>query len=165
MNLAPPIPRLGIREGGEVTADARVAMVNRTPVKSRAGAVRRSEYERASLDTALLSDALARTGSIAERARYASAPANALLEERASDNTATESERAVLSAVEQLLDSRRRATRLPVATVADSASAAHASTKVADALDWDNASWFASAVRYANDGRGAQQWYDRSLAT
>ena len=46
MNLAPPIPRLGRsrQEDGPV-ADGRVTMVNRTPVKSRAGAVRRERHQ------------------------------------------------------------------------------------------------------------------------
>ena len=41
MNLAPPMPRFG-RPGGEAEpAPVERALVNRTPVKSRAGAVRR----------------------------------------------------------------------------------------------------------------------------
>ena len=46
MNLAPPIPRLGrTRQEDEPVAAGRVTMVNRTPVKSRAGAVRRERHQ------------------------------------------------------------------------------------------------------------------------
>lgn len=46
MNLAPPIPRLGRPRGEDGPAtDERVAMVNRTPVRSRAGAVRRERHQ------------------------------------------------------------------------------------------------------------------------
>ncbi len=44
MNLAPSIPRLGSRRGEEAAVDER-PMVNRTPVKSRAGAVRRERHQ------------------------------------------------------------------------------------------------------------------------
>jgi len=131
----------------------------------RSGPVRRSEYERASFDAALLTQAVERAGTINESARYASAPAKALLEDKVESNTATLSERAVLVAVQSLLDGRRRASRLPVAESQPHATAPSAATKLGDARDWDDAAWFGSAVRYTNDGRGAQQWYDRSLST
>ncbi len=131
----------------------------------RAGSIRRSEYERASLDIMLLTHAYSHAGAIDGCARYASAPAKALLEDRVGSGTATDDERAVLAAMQSLLASRRRATRLPVEPSPLHVGAPDSATKLADAQDWDNAAWFASAVRYANDGRGAQQWYDRSLAT
>ena len=131
----------------------------------RAGAVRGSECERASLDSALLTHAFVHTGNIDDAARYASAPAKALLEERVEAGSATPEECATVALVQSLLDSRRRTTRLAVAALPTGAALRNYATKLADAQDWDDASWFASAVRYANDGRGAQQWYDRSLAT
>lgn len=45
MNLTPSIPRLGRRRGEEAAVDERLPMVNRTPVKSRAGAVRRERHQ------------------------------------------------------------------------------------------------------------------------
>jgi cell division protein FtsW len=45
MNLAPSIPGLGPRRGEDAATDERVPMVNRTPVKSRAGAVRRERHQ------------------------------------------------------------------------------------------------------------------------
>ena len=45
MNLAPPIPRLGARQGDGTSDGERATMVNRTPVKSRAGAVRRERHQ------------------------------------------------------------------------------------------------------------------------
>ena len=45
MNLAPPIPRLGrpAADGDAISVER--TMVNRTPVKSRAGAVRRERHQ------------------------------------------------------------------------------------------------------------------------
>ncbi len=46
MNLTPSIPRPGrLRQGDEPAVEPRVTMVNRTPVKSRAGAVRRERHQ------------------------------------------------------------------------------------------------------------------------
>lgn len=45
MNLAVSIPHLGPRRAEEPEVDERVPMVNRTPVKSRAGAVRRERHQ------------------------------------------------------------------------------------------------------------------------
>ena len=45
MNLTPAFPRLGSRAPGAESVDPRVAMVNRTPVKSRRGAVRRERHQ------------------------------------------------------------------------------------------------------------------------
>ena len=142
------------------------ALTERLQVRlHRSGPVRRSEYERASLDLMLLMHAYGHAGAIDECARYVSAPAKALLEDKVDSVTATDAEQAVLGAMQSLLASRRRATRLPGAPSPSSSAAPHCATTLADAQDWDRAAWFASAVRYTNDGRGAQQWYDRSLAT
>lgn len=161
------------RQMGVVMADGRLDYGRTSPDRTlserlqsrlhRAGTVRRSEYERAALDMALLTNAFGRTQSIDEVARYASAPAKALLEEKIETGSATPDERSVLGAIQSLLDSRRRSTRLPAASTP--AACASYTTKLADAQDWDCAPWFASAVRYTNDGRGAQQWYDRPLST
>ena len=45
MNLAPSIPGFGLRRGEEQGVDERKPMINRTPVKSRAGAVRRERHQ------------------------------------------------------------------------------------------------------------------------
>jgi cell division protein FtsW len=45
MNLAPSIPGFGSRRSDEAPVDERTRMVNRTPVKSRAGAVRRERHQ------------------------------------------------------------------------------------------------------------------------
>jgi hypothetical protein len=37
-------------------------------------------------------------------------------------------------------------------------------SKLADAADWDDDHWLSCALRYADDGRGRLQWYDRSAA-
>ena len=46
MSFTPSIPRPGrLRQGGEPASEQRLTMVNRTPVKSRAGAVRRERHQ------------------------------------------------------------------------------------------------------------------------
>ena len=131
----------------------------------RAGAVRRSEYERAALDIALLAQALVVHASIDGSTRYASAPARAVLAERlghaVSQEMTASSSAQVAERIERLLESRRRASRLAQRTPGD----ALGSAKLADASDWDDAEWYALAVDLAGDGRGGQQWYDRTLAT
>lgn len=128
----------------------------------RAGAIRRSEYERASHDVALLGQALAMNGSLEGNGRFASAPARALLGDRIESGAETAAPTSNLVArVQTLLDARRRATRLQVRETGTPLG----STKLADSADWDSAAWFALAMEMAGDGRGEQQWYDRSLAT
>lgn len=129
----------------------------------RAGAIRRSEYERATLDVALLAQSVLVNGSVEPHARYASAPARAMLTARLED-AASESQpmhRDVAARIDSLLDTRRRTTRLPPR--ANNASIG--STKLADSADWDVPAWYRAAVDMAADGRGGQQWYDRSLVT
>src|SRR5260221_14290837 len=45
MNLAPPMPRFGRPDAEAVSTPIGRTMVNRTPVKSRAGAVRRERHQ------------------------------------------------------------------------------------------------------------------------
>ncbi len=128
----------------------------------RAGAMRRSEYERATLDIALLAQSVVVSGSLDTNGRYASAPARAVLAE-CIDGTIPDPSgmrRDVAGRVGALLEARRRSTRLAVST-----GATPGSTKLADSGDWEAADWFAMAADMAGDGRGGQQWYDRSLTT
>jgi hypothetical protein len=125
----------------------------------RATPVRRSEYTRARVDIAQLAQSWAQHGTLIARQRFASAPALALLAEL----SAAEPEHAVWpalhAALQSLLDARRRQSRLPVR-----ASGSPGLCKFADAADWADDHWYALAVRYADDGRGRLQWYDRTAA-
>lgn len=131
----------------------------------------RSEYERARIDVEQLAQLMARGESVQSAARYVSAPARAYVHSQLArvaalpDNVAAPEalSAATLTAIRDTLDNtlqtRRRMSRLPLR-----ASAARGLCRVADVADWDDDAWFSLARRYADDGRGRAQWYDRSAA-
>ena len=130
------------------------------PRLHRAGAIRRSEYERARLDVAQLADVWTTKGALTERVRYASAPALALLDELVAHDESRADRVALRDAVLALREQRRRLTRLPNRT----ATSERAVSTFADVSDWDNDAWYQRALKYAGDGRGRMQWYDRTAA-
>ena len=130
------------------------------PRLHRASAIRRSEYERARLDVLQLAEALTNHGAIDARRRYASAPALALLEELVVNDPSRADRISLRDAVLALREQRRRMTRLPLTTPDTSLAV----SKFADVAEWDNDVWYASALRYAGDGRGRMQWYDRTAS-
>ena len=128
----------------------------------RTGAVRHAELERAIGDIGMLVHAMQeQQGQITGHERFASAPALAFLDDHAAQSPGPSLQATVRERVQGVLASRRRATRLAPRPDASPT----ASTVLADVRHWDDASWFRFAVDHAFDGRGEQQWYDRTLAT
>ncbi len=155
--LVQPDGRLAYgRERGDVALA--VALQHRL---QRRGPLRQSEVDRARADIALLLHAAGEHGDIAVAARYASAPAKTMLDQRVESGHASSLELRLLQSIQTLLDARRRTSRLPVRIGERSTTL----SRLADAQDWDDPVWFATAVEFAGDGRGEQQWYDRTLAT
>ncbi|MCC6243385.1 MAG: glycosyltransferase [Gemmatimonadaceae bacterium] len=134
-------------------------------------AVWRSEYERARLDVEQLAQRVARGEPVSSAARYVSAPARMYVQARLASAAPEPDHRdapgvptqATLTSLRDTIDTtlqmRRRASRLPLRALG-----ARGLCRVSDVADWDEDAWFALARRYADDGRGRAQWYDRSAA-
>ncbi|MEQ1690715.1 MAG: glycosyltransferase [Gemmatimonas sp.] len=125
----------------------------------RPSPVSRSESARARVDIAQLAQCMAQHGTIAPRQRFASAPALALLAELTESEPGNTTWSALHAAVQSVRDTRRRQTRLPQRD-----TSVNSLCKLADVADWNDDRWYASALQYADDGRGRLQWYDRTAA-